>query len=316
MAVSASQLVPDIYELLAKVASGDTKDLPPELLADFGAKIAVKVQAALTGKNKQRKPKTLYMSEIGKPCKRQLWYEVNKDTIPGLKGAKEQLLPSTLIKFIYGDVLEELVLLLAKAAGHDVSDEQKECEIPLPNGWKIRGRMDAKIDGEIVDVKSASSQSFERFRKGLQPTADHFGYIPQLQAYNDAEGVPPGTLTSFIAIDKQHGHIVRDVHTSVLNVLSPTEKVELVAAMESPFPPDRAFESAPTSYGNKCLGTECSYCSWKHECWKDANGGKGIRTFLYSRKPVHMVSIKTVPNVPEIKDGKIVGEDDDDGVRT
>lgn len=306
----ASQLVPDIYDLLSKVASGNTKDLSPELLADFGAKIAVKVQAALTGKNKQRKPKTLYMSEVGKPCKRQLWYEVNKDSVTGLKESKEQLLPSTLIKFIYGDILEELVLLLARASGHEVTDEQKECEIPLPNGWVLRGRMDAKIDGEIVDVKSASSQSFERFRKGLQPNDDHFGYIRQLQSYNDAEGVAPGITTSFIAIDKQHGHIVRDPHEAVLNVLSNTEKAELIDTLESKVPPDKGFAAVPTSYGNSALCTECSYCAWKFECWKDANGGKGVRTFIYSKKPVHMVNIKTVPNVPELKDGKLVEEDD------
>ena len=26
----------------------------------------------------------------------------------------------------------------------------------------------------------------------------------------------------------------------------------------------------------------CAYCGFKIECWKDANGGKGLRKFKYS----------------------------------
>lgn len=308
---NAKQLIPDIYSLLAQIAAGDTKDLPPELLADFGAKVALKIQNALTGKNKPRKPKTLYMSEIGKPCKRQLWYEVHKDTIPGLKEAKEKLLPSTLIKFMYGDILEELVLLLAKAAGHEVTDEQKECERKLPNGWVLRGRMDARIDGEIVDVKSASTQSFQKFQNGISPGNDPFGYIDQLLMYNDADGVPPDKPTSFVAIDKQHGHLCRDELNTELDPIAPSVLKNIVTMMESDTPPDREFDPKPTSYGNECLGTECSYCAWKYECWKEANNGKGIRTFLYSRKPVHMVKIRNVPNVPELNNGESIEEDTD-----
>ena len=62
-----------------------------------------------------------------------------------------------LIAFLFGDIVEEVVLFLARAAGHEVTDEQKEIEI---NG--VRGHIDGRVDGLPVDVKSASSYSYRK----------------------------------------------------------------------------------------------------------------------------------------------------------
>mgnify|MGYP003124876073 FL=1 len=74
---------------------------------------------------------TLRMSNVGKP-QRQLWFEKRDESTRG------DINGSTQIKFLYGHVLEELVLMLVRMAGHDVTDEQKEVTV---NG--IVGHMDA-----------------------------------------------------------------------------------------------------------------------------------------------------------------------------
>jgi hypothetical protein len=100
------------------------------------------------------KPRTsgnLRLSAIGKPD-RQLWYDVNTET------TEEKLPPSTRIKFLYGYILEELLLLCASIAGHTVEDQQKEVTVE-----GVLGHQDAVIDGVLVDCKSASGFSFKKF---------------------------------------------------------------------------------------------------------------------------------------------------------
>ena len=36
------------------------------------------------------------------------------------------------------------------------------------------------------------------------------------------------------------------------------------------------------SLGITSLDTGCIYCNYKHDCWSDANDGKGLRIFKYS----------------------------------
>ena len=115
----------------------------------------------------------LRMSNIGTPCTRKLWYYCN---LP--ETVENTSTPSMALKYFYGDVIESLVLSLAKAAGHDVSGEQDELMVE-----GIKGHRDCVIDGMLVDVKSASSQSFGKFRYNQLKSDDPFGYIKQLTAY-------------------------------------------------------------------------------------------------------------------------------------
>ena len=60
----------------------------------------------------ETRAKTLRMSNIGTPCKRKLWYYLN---LP----EHEQDLPANVhLKFAYGDLIENLLLSIAKAAVH------------------------------------------------------------------------------------------------------------------------------------------------------------------------------------------------------
>lgn len=296
-------LVDDISDMLTEVINGSDVEVSDEFLANFGGNVALALKNALTARtNKVRKTKTLYMSEWGRPCKRQLWYDIR----PEYKKDKEAISSSNLVKFLYGDILEELVLALAELAGHEVTDQQKSCELDLPNGWKLRGRMDAKIDGEIVDVKSTTSFGFQKFVKGKLAEDDPFGYIDQLGGYAEAEnpeGVPEGTTTSFIVIDKQLGHLCRMemvADTPQAPEITEEERTKFVESLEGIDPPPRHFEAKPDGKsGNMRLDTGCSYCSYKYECWKDCNDGKGLRTFLYSNGPKFLTEVVKEPNVIE-----------------
>ena len=103
---SIDTLVEDIYGLFR----GHTVD--PERSRLFGEAIANTIANRLASYSTDREF-TLRVSNLGKPD-RQLWYEANDP-------AKEELAGHTLIKFLFGDILEHLLLFLAAEAGHENS---------------------------------------------------------------------------------------------------------------------------------------------------------------------------------------------------
>ena len=239
----------------------------------------------------ERKP-TLRMSNIGTPCKRKLWYYLNTD-------AKESSLsPSTLLKFSFGDIIENLMLSLAKAAGHTVEGEQDEIVVD-----GIVGHRDAVIDGVTIDVKSASSASFKKFEKNELRVDDPFGYIQQLTGYvygaKDDPLVKDKTGGAFLVMDKTLGHITLDYYDLTPELhLFPSRLVatKMMATMKTE--PHREFEAVPDGKsGNMKLPAACSYCDYRKECWK------GLRTFIYSSGPVYLTKVVNLPKVPEFKDG-------------
>lgn len=287
--------MPTIDTLAQDIAALWDKEQPlsDELIAQLGVAIAMKTKSAFEREPRDRTAaKVLYASEIGKPCIRQIWYGYYHPELA------EPLPASAKTKFLYGDILEEYVLMLAKAAGHTVEDEQKPVEVPLTRGWKIRGRMDARIDGVIVDVKSCSSYSYKKFKEGLNDNNDSFGYRQQLSVYTALE--PAATPQGFLAIDKQNGHVgyfpadyvpVGDKAETIIDVLE-----------DGPHSgPKRAFIPVPDGKsGNEKLCVECSYCAFKQHCWNDANGGEGLKAYAYSYGPVFLTTTKRTPNVPQI----------------
>ena len=274
-------LVQDIEEILVKGSE------PKYELID---KYTNLFREYLTNRFLNREPKggTLRMSNIGKPCERQLWYEVNTPE----KG--EELSPSAFLKFAYGDLAELLLLYLVEVSGHDVQGTQDTQEIE-----GIKGHRDAVIDGTIVDVKSASSFSFKKFEEGRLAEDDSFGYIDQLQSYLYAgqtnDKVTDKSRAAFLVLDKVLGHICLDIHEKkdVPYDAIYRHKKEVV---NSPELPERGFEDVPEGKsGNRKLGVNCSYCSFRDTCWPD------LRTFIYSSGPVFLTKVEREPNVPEVK---------------
>lgn len=230
--------------------------------------------------------KGLRMSNIGKPL-RQLWYDNNLET------AKVDFTADTKIKFLYGDILEVLLLYLAREAGHLVESQQAEVHL---NG--IKGHIDAIIDGVLVDVKSASTFSFRRFKDGSIRNDDPFGYVDQLAGYSCALG---GMDAGFLVIDKTLGHICWcPFSKEELASYDPSSVIDRDReALNNPNPPDRCYDPVPEGKsGNLILGVGCSYCVHKKTCWADTNDGIGLRTFLYASGPKHFVAVEKEPNGP------------------
>ena len=230
----------------------------------------------------------LSLSSIGTPCKRKLWYKVN---------TPEEAIPleyNALLKFFYGDMIEELALSLAIAAGHDVRGQQDRLDV-----HGIKGHRDAVIDGMTVDVKSCSPYAFKKFKEGTLRKNDPFGYISQLSSYvyagKDDDKVTNKTQGAFLAIDKQNGHICLDIHDFTEDL--ETKQQEIIEAKEivsAEFPSDRQRRVPQTKTSpNTKLPVMCSYCEFKKKCWPTA------RKFIYSYGPVYLVDVKSEPKVPE-----------------
>lgn len=252
----------------------------------FGEALSQTVAKRLKEDRKNDGPGFLRMSNLGKPD-RQLWYTIHS------KDTGEELSASTRIKFLFGDILEELLLFLAEEAGHEVTHKQERVEVD-----GIKGSMDAVIDGVLVDVKSASTYAFQKFKRGTLKDDDPFGYMEQIAGYSEGLGKLPG---AFLAIDKQLGHLalhqVPREELDAIDIRSRIRHVKEVVANEEM--PPRCFEPIPEgTSGNLKLGVNCSYCAFKKDCWKDSNGGVGLRTFIYSKGPVHFTEVVREPNGP------------------
>lgn len=286
MIKSISSLVDDIYGLFKK-DDGHISD--PNNLEALSRGIAEVVAQRLAVRREDERPK-LRFSNIGRKD-RQLWYELNRPEL------KEKIPPYVKIKFLYGDILEALLLFLAKEAGHEVVDEQLELDID-----GIKGHIDAKIDGVIVDVKSASTFSFNKFKDGSLLTNDPFGYVGQVSSYAVASNTAEKGA-AFLAIDKTLGHLTTLViKPDIVKEYDPVQRIQHVKeVIQSPEPPVRCyFPKEQGKSGNLVLDTGCSYCGFKDECWKDSNGGRGLRTFLYASGPVHFVEVLNEPKVQEV----------------
>ena len=142
-----STLVDDVYETVTAITGG--QEIPDELLDELGDKIKKTIKTWATPQNRNKF--TLRMSNIGRPA-RQLYYS-NQQT-QDITHA-----PETQIKFLYGHLLEDILIFFVKLSGHVVTDEQKEVNV---NG--IKGHMDCKIDGEVIDIKTASNYAFRKFK--------------------------------------------------------------------------------------------------------------------------------------------------------
>lgn len=278
-------LIPDIENLLNE----GVVDFEGSYFGEWAGRILARGLAPRETRNAR-----VWFSNVGDPCIRKLWYKVNE------ADKAEPLPPSAKLKFIYGDLLEELLLSLAREAGHSVECEQESLE------WNgITGRIDAVIDGMLVDTKSASSYSFKRFQGGLRSEDDSFGYLGQLGGYllaaRETGIVEERNRAAFFVINKETGKLCLDVHEFTDEGLEQWA-IDLEEnkrdAQDEETTPDRAFEpEAEGRSGNLKLGVNCSYCEFKGHCWP------GLRTFLYSNRPVHLVHVEREPMVPELLSG-------------
>lgn len=274
---SINTLIEDIHEFLRN----PPEELPEKDTEALGQRIARMISEKLSKKGRQEF--RLRISNLGEHCDRKTWYSQY------MPEAAEPLSADARMKFLFGDILEALLMFLAKAAGHTVEHEQETVEID-----GVVGHVDGTIDGELVDCKSASTMGFSKFREHTLDLHDDFGYLVQLGGYGSKLGTG---RDHFLAVDKQFGHIVLDSwEKSELNFEQLVKNKRKV--LSSKTPPERGYghEKFQES-GNRKLSVPCSYCPFKRECWP------GLRTFLYSGKPVFLAVVKREPSatVKEVK---------------
>jgi hypothetical protein len=281
MSKKIETIVQDIYDVLDE---GEHESSPANL-ARLELDVSQAVEASLAQSNKA-KP-TIRASGIGKPCDRQQWYDLN-----GFEGLPLQ--SNTRLMFLYGHVIEALLLFLAREAGHDVTRQQEEVVVD-----GVKGHIDAVIDGVVVDAKSTSPRSFDKFKDGTLEKDDPFGYIKQIDFYKQGMGMRGG----FLAMDKQFGHLAwMEAKGPPKDVSERIEELKAIEKKASEPARDAAYAPVPSGKsGNMTLCTTCKYCSHKLHCYTDANGGKGLRAFLYSNGPVFLTTVRSLPKVDEIK---------------
>lgn len=283
-------LIEDIYSLfdLTKKSKLNKKEIE-KILDVFGKEMKGHLEEYL-----YREPSgttNLRLSAIGKPD-RQIWYDIKEKN-------KEKLFPApTRIKFLYGHILETLLLTLSKLAGHTVTEEQKEVTV---NG--VVGHQDCRIDGMLIDVKSASTSSFKKFENGTLSENDPFGYIGQLSAYADSQG---DEEAGFFVIDKQNGYLtLLKVHG--MEMINAEDRVKyLKKIIKKDTPPDKCYSAIPDgASGNFKLPIGCVYCSHKIKCWSDSNQGNGLRAFRYAKGVRFLTQVQRIPEVPEVNNVSI-----------
>lgn len=294
-------LVKDIYDVFLR-----PHKVSKENLEEFKENVGKALEEAIQNAGVPRIP-TLRMSVIGKPD-RQLWYELNtKDTSKVVEADDVDIYepnPEKYIKFLFGDIIEHLLVFLTKEAGHTATHAQEELEID-----GVLGHCDPVIDNVPVDIKSASKYAFnEKFKMGkLLRGDDPFGYVGQLSGYRekllelypneiDAERV------AWLVMNKETGEICLLIADAMdlINAEDRIEHLKNILPKEEP-PQEKCYQPIPEGKsGNKVLNKTCYYCPFKEDCWKDSNGGRGLRAFKYSNGVKLFTHVETLPRVEEI----------------
>ena len=280
-----STIATDIKSLIADISNGKPANMTEENLDVFLQNIKEAMLAWNKPYNAEKYAGKLRMSILGKPS-RQLWYDKFSP-----KDKKEENAGLNL-KFLYGHIIEHLVLYLAKLAGHKIEDQQMKVEID-----GVTGHIDSKIDGEICDVKSASSFSFKKFQTGEIVSDDPFGYHAQLSGYETANGTKDG---GFLVVDKSTGDICFYKPDDMAKPNVKTLIKDLKNTLEQDTPPEKCYPYKEEKNGNKTLAIGCQFCPHKWECHADANGGKGLRVFRYSNKDTILTEVIKLPKVDEV----------------
>ena len=242
---SINTVVPDVYEVMkSKDYSGD--------LSTIAMQAGREVEEAIKNAFEPYENKNeLRMSSIGR-CERAQWYAVKGYTPEELEG-------SVYLTFLQGHILESVLVALIKLAGHDVQDQQKKHTVE-----GINGSQDCTIDGELVDIKTASAWSWDnKFAEdGIKD--DAFGYIKQLSGYGKTEDRKEGY---FLAFNKNKStlklcrqKLEEDIDTYI---------VDLKDKMESDTPPMRLANATTFSKAEakEKLCMTCAFCGFKEDCY-------------------------------------------------
>jgi CRISPR/Cas system-associated exonuclease Cas4 (RecB family) len=249
-----------VHQYMTDALNGKTT-MPDDVIEQVGKDVTDALKKQF-GSGETRKDFKLRMSNLGRPtC--QLWFEKNK---PELATGKPN---NFMMNMMLGDIVEAVFKGLLKASGVKYEEpENVELEV---SDTKINGTYDLVIDDAVDDVKSASSWSYDNKFESFETLSegDAFGYIAQLVGYAQASNKKVGV---WWVVNKANGKFK---YVSAKNVDIPKEMKKIEATVkkvnENKFercfePVEETFRGKPT--GNKVLGTNCSFCDYKHSCWE------------------------------------------------
>ena len=263
-------LLLSIQEFLDKAGQGEV-ELPDHLITEFkeSCELAIKKQFS------KREDSKLRMSGIGRPVCQQ---------ILSLQNCPKESSYNDIMRFLFGDLIEAVAVLVIKAAGINIVAEQKPSRIVLDKE-DIKGTLDVIIEEDGVqkvwDIKSASPFSFDyKFRKGYDKIKDDdpFGYIVQGHLYGESNKMPFG---GWIVINKSTGEwaivdapsdleerkrVLKEANNIVKTVKKADfKKVKLKDDWET-YKQDGEIVRTK----NRLMPKLCSFCEYKRHCWKDA----------------------------------------------
>ena len=277
MSKQIETLVEDINDVFTRIGSGQEVDLPEEKVD----KLMTGIREVLYHWAKPRSSDaSLRMSNVGRP-NRQLWYDMKHNE------TDEDLSPSVVFRFLYGHLVEELLLFFADIAGHDVSMQQEEVDV-----CGLKGHIDSVIDGVVVDVKSASDFSFKKFKEGKLLEDDPFGYLAQLAGYEHGLNKTGG---GFLVANKSTGEICL-FQPDELELPNIENRINTIREeLKQDTPPDRCHPIVEVGKGgNEGLHSACKYCRHKVRCNPDC------RVFRYASGDVFLTKVVKTPNVDEV----------------
>lgn len=281
-------LIPDIYKVVGSNEGWFNGDIAEDFSRELNLKLVERAKP-------RAEVSRLRLSKMGEQCPCQLWHSVHTPELA------ERPQPHALIKFTYGDILETLVIALAKAAGHEVTGEQDELTLD-----GVKGHRDCVIDGCTVDVKSINSLGFQKVKSGLVST-DPFlrDYLDQLDGYAVAAYEDPVVRVKdkayIVFIDKVLGKLAIYEHT-IREENIRRRIAEHKATVGLSVPPACTCRVVPDGKsGNLRLDTKGSYNPYKYCC------NPNLRTFLYASGPVYLTRVVRKPDVIEVdRHGKVV----------
>jgi len=238
-------VVDDVYKMMEdKVHVGDLQKVADTV----GKEVSEALVDALT----EREQSTgLRMSGIGR-CERAQWYKY--------KGVDEEPIPGQVyLTFLQGHLLESVLLGLVELSGHKVTGKQGKHTVE-----GVKGSQDCEIDGELVDVKTASAWSYDNKFKEDGIKDDAFGYIKQLSAYGKTKGRDKGY---FLAFNKNKSTLKlceQELEQDIDKFI-----VQLKDKMELGTPPMRLANATTINKktGEEKLCMNCAFCGHKDTCY-------------------------------------------------
>lgn len=264
---TVDSLLTDIYQYLESY---------PSVTNETAEDLAKAITDVVVSKLQHFREPSLSMSSIGK-APRRIYMDLHNVVKPSGKAR---------LKFLYGDIIEALVLWLCKQAGHSVTDQQKKVQRDI-----VTGSIDAIIDGTLCDVKSCSTHSFQKFKKGTLPLQDSFGYLPQISGYRTCLNQ---NSCFFLAVDKVTGELATYFPDPEFD-LPDIDKVIAVAKKAATEYPEEPCEK-PVPFGksgNEVVANCCKNCPHLFKCFPN------VKEYKYSTGSEYFTKIVKEPKVKE-----------------